>query len=100
MAKATDRDKIKYMEGLLAQLVRKIEDMREEVAASAVYGKDISARHVADQLDGVLEVEDPGGKVGTLTIDENGIFIMLGTRITGLREISTHPEDFQRRGLG
>ena len=94
MAKTTDRDKIEYMEGLLTQLVTQIEAMHEEAAGAAIRGEDISADYVVDQLDDLLRVEDPGGKVGALTVDENGLCIMLGARVTGEREISTRPGDF------
>jgi hypothetical protein len=82
------------MNGLIEELVRQIQDLQEEIAAPAVYGKSVSAKSVAERLDDLLQVEDPGGKVGTLAVDGYGWSIMLGSRITGERVISTDPEGF------
>ena len=89
-----DSRKVRYMNGLIVRLVRQIEDLQEEIAAPAVYGESVSAKTVADRLDDLLQVEDPGGKIGTLTADEKGLSIFLGARITGERVISTDPEGF------
>jgi hypothetical protein len=86
--------KIRFTERLLAQLVERIENLQEEVAGPAREGKGVSAAWVCDRLEGLLEVEDPGGKLGTLVADERGLSILIGTRITGERVISTRPGDF------
>jgi hypothetical protein len=86
--------KIKYMENVIKQLVRGIDAMHEEAAGAAIAGRDMSADSVCDQLDKLLEIDTPDGETGTLTVDEGGLSIVLGARITGLRVISTRPGDF------
>jgi hypothetical protein len=86
--------KMQYMERVLTQLVERIEALREEAAGPACYGKDISADHVYDQLDALLQVDTPDGETGTLTVGETGLSTVLSTRITGVRVISTRPGDF------
>ena len=90
-----EHGQVRYLNDLLARLVRQIEDLQEEVAAPAAYGKSVSAKSVAERLDDLLRVEDPGGKAGTLTAgEEDGWSIFLDSRITGERVISTDPDDF------
>ena len=79
MTKPSDREKLEYMDGLLAQLVQGIEAIQEELAGAAIYGKDVSAEHVRGQLDNLLVVEAPDGKPGTLAADEGGFFLMGST---------------------
>ena len=89
-----DEQKMQYTERLIAQMVRKIEAMQDEVAGQAANNQDISADDVLNQLRGLLRVEAPDGKIGTLAVDEGGFFVMGETRITGERVISTRPGDF------
>lgn len=95
MAKTSDHDKVKYMTGLIAQLVEKIEALQEEVAAPAIYGQDISANRVCDRLEALLEVEAPDGETGKLSADEGGVSIIYGVKITGMRVISGVPGAFE-----
>ncbi len=90
-----DSRKVRYMNDLILRIVRQIQDLQEEIGAPAFYGQSVSAKSVSDRLDDMLQVEDPGGKTGTLTADENGgLSIFLGSRIRGMREISTRPGGF------
>ncbi len=86
--------KMQYTERLIAQVVRKIETMQEEIAWPAINNQDISAGDVLNQLRELLRVEAPDGKIGTLAVDEDGFFVMGETHITGERVISTRPGDF------
>jgi hypothetical protein len=79
--------KMQYMEELLTQVVRGINAVQEEAAGAAIEGRDISADRVCDLLDEVLTVDEPDGRRGKLAVDEYGIFVMLGARITGMYEI-------------
>jgi hypothetical protein len=83
-----------YMNGLIEQLVRRIEALQEEMAAPAIYKESVPAETVCERLDDMLQVEDPGGKTGTLTASDDGWSIFLDARITSERIISKRPGDF------
>ncbi len=69
----------------LAEVVRKIEALQEEVAVFSIEDKDISSDWVFDQLAELLVTEEPDGQKGELAYDEEdgSVYVILDARAIG-----------------
>jgi hypothetical protein len=90
-------EKMQYMEDLIKQLVRGIEDMHTVVTGmAAIAGRDIPADSVCDQLDALLRVDAPDGKPSTLVVDDDEISIVNTSRLL-LHDADADPAQIMAR---
>jgi hypothetical protein len=98
-----DREKFDYVERVVVELVRRVDALLETPEAGrliervhAVDGGDEDLHALLDQVGRLHDdIETPGGGRGTLYAEPDGrLGIITDVRITGMREISTRPGDF------